>query len=582
MKKMQRGLFVRNYALIILMCSTFINIKVEAQTAESNSTFHCISLYWKPDDASAENECEVKYRIAGKDSLKQGMSLWFDPNEHEGLPERSHEYRGSLVDLVPDTNYEIQLKLEKTGTTTTLFQKTLSEYFNVFKTFKLAPGEHNKPLFITEGGSKTEGYIVYDATSSGHIIDVGKQHDQCVKIDASYVILRGLTLKGAKHHGIELGNVDHVIIENCDISGWGSEYQEGLWKGFGINLESAVFSASNVTTSNIIIQRNKFHHPDVDANSWEEPVPRTHPRGPQGISLKNTTGNNIIRYNEIYSDKDHKYNDGMGCFGNFSFVGFPNRDSDIYCNKVSDCWDDAIEAEGSGMNVRIWGNFVDTTYMGFGLASQSLGPLYVFRNVVNFTQRAPYPINKFHHGGSFFKIGCEEENYKYAKGKIFIFHNTSLQHSGPWPSMSETGGVTDGLAYSTSGKVQDNIFLRNNILHVRASGNSSIRDHRHNPTNSFDYDLYNGTVRAAPGNEANGIHGIPVYDESNDTDEYFPSGSTSGHDDGTIIPNFNCGFGGEGPDRGAFEKGLPPVTFGINADWNEWVKAVNKVAYPSN
>ena len=566
--------------LIFVFAFSFFSIP--AQEAESFSTFHCISLYWKPSDASADNECKVKYRKEGEPEWKQGMSLWFDPNTHEGLPERSNEYRGSLVDLAPGINYEIQLEIEKTGTITTLFQETLSESFKVFKTIKFAPGQHNKPLLISDGGSESEGYVVYDTTPVVHIINVGKQHDYCIKIDASYVILRGLTLKGARHHGIELGNVDHVVIENCDISGWGSEEESGKWEGFGINLQSAIFSQTNVTVSNIIIQRNRLHHPSVDANSWEEPVPGTHPRGPQGISLKNTTGNNIIRYNEIYSDKDHKYNDGMGCFGNFSFKGFPNRDSDIYCNKVSDCWDDAIEAEGSGMNVRIWGNFVDTTYMGFGLATQSLGPIYVYRNVANYTQRAPYPVEKFHRGGSFFKIGGEEENYKYAHGRMFIFHNTSLQPAGPWPSLSETGGVTGGLSYSTSRKVQDNILIRNNILHIRTSGNSSVSDHRRNPTNSYDYDLYNGNIRAASGNEANGIQGTPVYDESNGEKEYYLATSTPGHDDGVVIPNFNNGFMGEGPDRGAFEKGLPPVKYGVNADWNEWVKAVSSASCPSN
>ncbi len=570
------------YALIFSLCAMFIFCSSRAQPPESYSTFHCISIYWKPTGASADNTCTVKYRVVGEEQWKLAMPLWFDPNEHEGLPERSYEYRGSLVDLIPGKNYEIQLQLEKTGTVATLFSKTLTETFKVYKTVKRSPGRYNEPLLISDGGSEAEGYIVYEAATSGHTIDVDKQYDQCVKIDASYIILWGLILKNAKHHGIELGNVDHVVIENCDVSGWGSNYREGLWKGFGINLESAVFSASNVSVSNIIIQRNKFHHPCVDANSWEEPVPGTHPRGPQGISLKNTTGNNIIRYNEIYSDKDHKFNDGMGNYGNFSFAGFPNRDSDIYCNVITHCWDDGIEAEGSGMNVRIWGNFVDTTYMGFGLASQSLGPVYVFRNVVNFSHRAPYPIEKYYRGGSFFKIGGEEENYKYAHGRMFIFHNTSLQPAGPWPSLSETGGVTGGLSYSTSRKVQDNILIRNNIFHIRKSENSSISDYRRNPTNSYDYDLYNGNIRAASGNEANGIQAAPVYDESNGEKEYYLATSTPGHDDGVVLPNFNSRFGGEGPDRGAFEKGLPPLTWGINADWNEWVKAVSSVSCPSN
>lgn len=545
-----------------------------AQTVESYATFHCIGLYWKPVEASTDNECMVKYRIEGETEWKQGMSLWFDPNVHEGLPERSNEYRGSIVDLMPGTNYEIQLELEKTGTVATVFQETMPETFNVYKTVKPEPGEQNNPLHILQGGSKFEGYVLYDASEAGHTIDVQKQHDNCIKIDASYVIICGFTLKGAKNHGIELGNVSNVIIEDCDISGWGSTVESGKYQGFGINLQAAISSAKN-ETSHIIIQRNKLHHPSVSSNSWELPEPGTHPQGPQGITLKYTSGGNIIRYNEIYSDSDHRFNDGMGAVSNSSFSGFPNRDSDIYCNKVTHCWDDAIEAEGSGMNVRIWGNFVDTTYMAYGLASQSLGPIYVFRNLSNFTQRAPYPVAKYYRGGSLFKIGAEEDKYQYAKGRMILLHNTSLQPPTPWNIGPSKAGVVAGLAFSTSGKVQDNIFSRNNIFHVRDFSASSIRDHRRNRTNSYDYDFYNGTLTADTGREENGIFGIPQYDGSNMPDEYFLASSSRGFDDGLVILNFNSKYAGNGPDRGAFEKGLPPIKYGLTADWNEWVEAVN-------
>jgi len=564
------------FLFIIIFVLTFSSIS--AKDAEIYATFHCISLYWKPSDASADNECKVKYRKEGEPEWKQGMSLWFDPNIHDGLPERSNEYRGSLVNLAPGTNYEIQLELEKTGTTITLSQETMSETFTILRTIKLQPGERNEPLNILNGGSRFEGYVLYDASDVEFTIDVKKQYDYCVHINTSYVIIRGLTIKGAVEHGITLGNVNHVVIEDCDISGWGSEVKSGKLEGFGVNLQSAIFSATDNLVSNIIIQRNKLHHPSVDANSWLEPVSSTHPQGPQGISLKNTTGHNIIRYNEIYSDKEHMYNDAMGNFGNFSFAGFPNRDSDIYCNKISHCWDDGIEAEGSGMNVRIWGNSIDSVYMVLGLASQSLGPMYVFRNIANFTQRGPYPFTNYFRGGSFCKIGSEESQYKYAKGRLIIMHNTALQPPTPWSTGPSRAGIEQGLLYSNSGKVQDNIMTRNNILHVRGFSYPSIKDYRLNPTNDFDYDLYNGTIGAVSGSQVNGIFGFPIYNNANTKGEHFLDASSPGYDDGLVISNFNNKYAGEGPDRGAFEDGLPPIKSGISADWNEWVNAVDSLS----
>jgi len=565
--------FLKVVLLCILMVGEF---SLLAQTAESFSTFHCISLYWKPADASADNECKVKYRKEGETEWKQGMSLWFDPNTHEGLPERSNEYRGSLVDLVPGTNYEIQLELEKTGTTTSLSQKTMSETFPIFKTIKLEPGERNEPLNILSGGNRFEGYVLYDASDVDFVIDVKKQYDYCVRINAPYVIIRGLTLKGAKNHGITLGNVSNVVIEECDISEYGSPETSGTLAGYGINYHAAIFGESSNLASNMIIQRNKLHHPSTDANSWMEPQKGTHPLGPWGITF-HTKGFNIIRYNEIYSDMDHMFNDGMGAPGNFSFAGWPNRDSDVYGNKVSHVWDDAIQAEGSGMNVRIWSNYIDTVNTCFGLAGASLGPIYVFRNLSHYSQVAPYPLYKHDWGNMFFKLGGSSANYKYARGRIAIFHNTSFQPPSPWNTGTPTAGVQNGISHTTADKFQDNVLSRNNILHVRAD-KSSVHDHSMSPKNDYDYDMYSGKVIAANNPETHGIKRIPQYDPENLPGEYYLAAGTPGHDQAQLLPGFNSSFEGNGPDMGAFERDYPPLLFGINADWNEWVDAVNSLS----
>ncbi len=40
---------------------------------------------------------------------------------------------------------------------------------------------------------------------------------------------------------------------------------------------------------------------------------------------------------------------------------------------------------------------------------------------------------------------------------------------------------------------------------------------------------------------------------------------TLGYDDGELISNFNNGYFGSGPDRGAFEEGQAPMEFGVEA-----------------
>ena len=56
------------------------------------------------------------------------------------------------------------------------------------------------------------------------------------------------------------------------------------------------------------------------------------------------------------------FNDSMGEVHNFSYDGFPNRDSDVYGNYISHCWDDGIEIEGANMNVRVWENYITMTF----------------------------------------------------------------------------------------------------------------------------------------------------------------------------------------------------------------------------
>ena len=66
---------------------------------------------------------------------------------------------------------------------------------------------------------------------------------------------------------------------------------------------------------NLTIQRNLFEHPRGAASDWEA----GHPVGPQWVSLVNSTGGNVIRFNEIVSSEDHGFNDGFGGGRRFVF-----------------------------------------------------------------------------------------------------------------------------------------------------------------------------------------------------------------------------------------------------------------------
>jgi len=210
-------------------------------------TFHCLGLYWSPPDGAADKEVKVRYR-------RQGALVWNEalPMRYNPIPKTDEDltdYRSSIVHLTPGTRYEVQLTLAGTQTTTSLTATTWSEDFVVGETVRI--GNRNMPLEITGSGTPT-AYRVYDGR--GATIDVRHQHDSCITVNASNVILRGFTLKGAgaatntsrRTIGAILIEGGHnIIIEDCDISDWGRLNPQ---TGFGFNYDSAIFSRSATTS----------------------------------------------------------------------------------------------------------------------------------------------------------------------------------------------------------------------------------------------------------------------------------------------------------------------------------------------
>ena len=517
------------------------------------ATYHAASIYWTPGNGSADRDVRVKFRATGTTPWRDGLSLRYNPVE--GTTEDKATYRGSLVNLTPDTTYEVSLALEGTQTTATFNIKTWSETPPIGETRRIKSG--TSELSITDSGTAT-GYLLYDGT--GSTIDVGNQDSYNIRIDASYVIVRGLTLKGAKRSGIRIFGGDHIIIEDCDISGWGDLDFDG---DFGRNTRGAVFSTAGGVKA-LVVQRCRIHHPRHDSNSWAERnchAPETctyHPAGPQAIVLfQNYAGNHVFRYNEIWSDPEHYFNDVLGGGSNGSYTGFPGPDSDIYGNYVANGWDDGIEVEGGGQNVRIWGNYIDQTFMAIGNAPVSIGPMYIWKNVGgrSFSPKG----SRYGEYGSFLKMGYAGAE-TWQTGHIYVFNNTVFQDD------DQGFGGSGATLRGPSTRIHKHVTTRNNIFENRSDAVDSISVNGDKENNDFDYDLFNKNVPAD--HEAHGIRGRPDYVSGAGFDQDTYAGSfalkptSPGYDKGTVIPNFSEGYQGAAPDMGAHENGLPMLRFG--------------------
>jgi len=535
------------------------------QGAKAIGTFESLGLYWTPPSNPGAAGCTVRYRKTGESVWNDGLAMWYDA--------RNSECRGSLVHLSPGTSYEVQFAMPGQAPVAQITANTWSESLPIAQTVYLANGTSSQTLAITQGGSPS-GYVLYTFPPGGQTtIDVANARPNNITISAPYVIVRGLTLRGAQEHGIVLLDGAHdVVIENNDISGWG-RYSHTNSVGWQIGVDWAagaagVFGNCSSTPGQglerLIIQRNRIHHPRYGANSWDW----GHPEGPQAIGLIDCGGNSVFRFNEIYSDgtDQRRFNDGIGGAFNFSSAGFPGADSDIYGNIIMHTWEDGIEAEGGGRNVRIWGNYLDRTTTGVSSTAVQVGPIYIFRNVYNRARTmSQVPLDQDVRS-SFAKSGTSGG---YGDGRRYIFHNTLLQAPPPSGTMNPLGAGR-GINMTIT-----NTVSRNNIFHVWM-GSAPAIEAEGGTGNDFNYDLSNGGLSGTvAGAESNGIAGAPVYAAGNGWSSesggrYSLAPGSPGYDQGARIPNFNNGFLGAGPDIGAHEAGSPAMSFGVNAVSTSW------------
>ena len=539
---------------------TPVPTEIPASGAFAIPTFHSIGIYWSPPGGSQDRQVLVKFRPLNSSAWFDGLPMKFNPISSTDLDKAT--YRGSIVHLKPNTTYEIELALEGTASMARISETTWTEDPPIGEIVTYS-GLLTEELIITESGT-TGSYRLYDG--QGATIDVNNRYDHAISINASHIIIRGFNLLGARKHIIRIFEGEDIIIEDNDMSNWGEP--DVYNSRFGTNFQSAVYS-ENSSIRRVIIQRIKIHHPRTDSNSWAEKRYykdsfNYHPGGPQAISFFfSLAGNHVIRYNEIWSDPDHYFNDVIGGGSNGSFAGFPGADSDIYGNYIANCWDDGIEAEGGGQNVRIWNNYIEECFLAIGNAAVSIGPLYVWRNVFG-RSYSPLPSSVGPYGAAF-KMGWADAE-SWMTGHMYVFHNTGYN-----PSNDGFGGFGMGDdKYYRDGRTIKHFTSRNNILHVPTGSTYSIAYDDGGEDNDFDYDLHSASV---PSGETNGISGAPSYvsgagfDFASMTGIFQLATGSLGHDSGEIIPNFNdWNYTGAGPDMGAHESGWDPLRYGVNAN----------------
>lgn len=584
---------------------------VHAADPEFKSTYHSIGIEWKPTNPG--DSCRVEYKKATDSAYTVGHDLWFDyrttADPFYPEPPLREMYRGSIVELEPGTDYDIRLIIYSNGipietaecpSATTVGTTTWPEEYKL-ESVEFLPALSDtystdgsglptwwRYFYMIDDGGTDDGngnitYKLYtfDPSVGEAFVDAYGLNDNetptgsktCgILIKASNVIVRGINVYGGTA-GIKIAEgVENVIIEDCNIYGWGREWQDG------IGTEDAAIWIGNDTydpddfqeTERIVVQGNHIHDPRW-ASTW---VPELeHTKGAVGIFCDNVAGNNVFRYNAFYgSGTDPNYMQDAICgASNFSYYGSPGANSDIYRNYITHITDDGIESEGGNRNVRIWGNFISETNTCIALATTSIGPVYVWRNI------------GYYATSNFIKLANSAERLHLGDGKIYLYHNTVLQpiRSG------ELAGCKAGI-FRCQGELVGNVFSRNNIWEICypwTTTEYSISLPGSNLNNSLYYDICDGVVWAYPNAEEcaefdyayNAGEPVPPIKERWEAEYYagntvpalsdlrglfYLSPSSIGYDEGQKIPNFNDDMHGVKPDVGAHEYNSGYMTFG--------------------
>jgi hypothetical protein len=576
MKRNNRQFYKISKVIVLALSICLIPLIAWAVEPEIVPTFENLGISWAPVNRGSGDTAKVQYRIQGSGAWSDAQDLWYDSRNNG-------EYRGSIVNLISGTDYEVKLTLSPSGETVTSPASTWSEVFPVGTTIELPPVT-NGTYTISQSGSPGS-YRLYTFGSSGSaLVDAGRANNYGIDVaeNVHHVIIRGLTVTGALVHGILLRQGSHdIVVEDNTITNWGAVHDGTYWcKGYSegngtdpvCNMQMGIASGTYGTNGEkwttagyrYIIQRNTIHTPAGDTNAWDQPSKETHPRGPHGLGLRNSAGQNVIRYNNIYGTAEHMFNDCMG-WENNDGVGFPGANSDIYGNSISHCYDDAIEADGEGENVRIWNNYITDNFVGISTVSMSVGPIYIWRNVFNRSRKyANYSDSDLWDRGQMLKLGTLGST----QGARFVYHNTMLQEDGS-PETNDLG--LNGFAKTTN-STTFNLVAYNNIAHVSFNGAHINDGGNKSCSNDLDYNLYNGriTSNSCPTTETNGIPGTPTYDPAtlfdpatNEFTQALAAGSP-GYDAGKVLPNFNDGYEGAGPDMGAVEHGQTVIVFGAS------------------
>lgn len=500
---------------------------------------------------------KLSYRVSGSKDWKTGIDLWWDA--------RFNEYKGAALLLIPGTIYEF-MATHDNGQVLYWSASTRIDvsHLPIAKTIPVV--SQKSLLTVSSGGSET-GYVVYKGQGGGQtILDAERTRQFCMQVtQGTHIIFSGIRFTGALHSCVLLGTstnsnaaaVGDIIFDGCEYDNWAAPGSTGC--KFSGNLQAGIYSASTAL-KNVTVQASFFHDPAYGANSWKETscVGGSHPEGSQALVFKGSKGGHVVRWNTVRNaNAALGFNDSMGETANFGDAGFPYGHCDIYHNWLANMWDDALELEGRMENVRVWGNFVDQTYIGIGLAAVYRGPVYVFDNVWRHSRTGP--STAWSYGQDVVKSRRMSGTKDYGGGKHYFFNNTTLKGVGNNYLSKPNVAYRSFIKEFSQAEHVSNFVTRNNVIGQDTSDPGITVNY--GSGNDFDFDLMTHAAKLNHPGETHGKVGNAIYvagygmDDKTMLGNFRQTSASPGYGCAEPVPFLHDGIAK--PDMGAHQSSDP-------------------------
>jgi len=531
------------------------NATIPGEVATPYPTIIHLAVEWKiQGDDNLNGVVTVRFRRAGDAQWRSGLPLRRVPaGQSQGtrpIFKWDNKHSGSLFDLQPDTEYEIELTLNDPdgGSAQRVVRartrpvprapagapvrqaspENIRDAIRAGGVLMLADGNYGELAVETDGKPdmplvlRSRGKAVFDRISLR-----GRRH----------VHLDGLTVNGR----IDLLEAENCVVRRCRVTTTGHE--------------SGIAATRPPGAKNCYIADNVVTGPTPWTN---EAMGASGKNMGEGIQI--TGPGNVICFNRVSNYRD--------CISTMEDTGAGQQVCiDIYNNDISVGADDAIEADFCMSNCRIVRNRITNSFVGLSSQPGLGGPTYFIRNVMYNLTYVPFKLHRF------------------SQGDVCL-HNTVVK-------------CGDGMA-CFAGQPFDFAFFRNNLCiggpagGVRwggygSGGGGAVQMVAPGPHCDFDYDAlgtyqtpfagrfgqqrFNGLeeLRRGP-HERHAIQvDMSVFDNVAFPDKPLtlyappdlrPRPGSAVVDKAVLLPNINDDFEGAGPDIGAYEAGRPLPHYG--------------------